>query len=123
MIAAVIVISFVIPLQMKEAGVKNGLAFLRKQLLAKGFLAITTIITAVLALTIRNVITDLDLARFLVSGTVLVFSLSILGKAIIDYKVYHQQYTDENKDLHARFDTFEKKHKAKLDKTAERGVK
>lgn len=122
-ISGIIVSSFVIPLQWKEAGVKNGLAFLRRQLLAKGFLALVTIITAIIALTIRSHIADPNLARIIISSTVLLFSLSLFGKAGIDYKVYHQQYTDENKELHRKFDIVEKRHKAKLDKTAEKEVK
>lgn len=139
-IAGAIVASTVIPLQWKEAEVKNGLRTLRKQMLAKGLLTLTIVTAALIALTIRYFITDLDLARIIISGLVICFALSLLGKALIDYKIYHQSYTPENKKLHEKFEVLEekiahdkredmdiknKKARAKrlIDKTAEKRVK
>lgn len=98
--AGIITISFVIPLQLKEAGVKNGLSTLRKQMLAKGFLHILIVIVAFLTLTMRHIIADLDVARVMISMLVLFFSLGLLGKSFIDSRIYRQQYTPESKRFH-----------------------
>lgn len=110
-LSAVITLSFVIPLQVKEARVKNGLALLRKQLLFKGVLALVIIVVAICVLSLRYFIEDVPTLRYITVSLVLVHSLGILGKVWIDYQIYHQQYTPESKEFHAKVEALEKSQK------------
>lgn len=106
--AGVIITAFVIPLQVKQVGVKNGLRSLREQMLMKGFLSLTVIVASILALTLRYIIPDPEILRYVIVTLILVHAIGMLGKAIIDLKIYHGQYSQESKDLHARIDVLEK---------------
>lgn len=106
-VAAVVAGAFVIPLQMKEAGVKNGLNKLRKQLLLKGFLDFGMIIIAVSTLLMRYVIHDQEVLRYLTVTLVFFFSISFLGHVLIDFLTYRQNYTPENKKIHAQIEEIE----------------
>lgn len=112
-IAGIVVAAFVIPLQYKESKVKNGLATLRKHMLIKGLLAETVILLAIFCLIARFIIPNADILRYLITGMILVFSLGLLGKALIDFKIYHQQYTPESKKLHERIAQMEHKRDVK----------
>lgn len=112
-IAAALTAITVIPLQAKEAMVKNGLAKLRKQLLAKGILSFVVAVVSVGALAGRFLVDNNEHARYLVLVFVVTHSLGLLGKAVIDYQVYHQQYTPLNMLLHERFAKYEEKHEEK----------
>lgn len=117
-IAGVITAMFVIPLQYQQSKVKNGLASLRRQMLLKGVLALIVIILAIFCLSGRFIISDTTILRYTITSMILVFSLGILGKAIIDFQIYHQQYSDKSKQLHQKIDEAEKKKIAsKVDKT------
>lgn len=107
-IAGVIVAAFVIPLQAKEAGVKNGLLLLRKQMLTKGALSLMVIVSTILVLALRMTDPDPLIARYTVSALILIHAMGILGKSYIDYKIYHQQYSQVSKDMHERIEHLEK---------------
>lgn len=111
-VSCIVVALFVIPLQVKEARVKNGLALLRKQLLAFGFLVATLAIVGATVLTLRYFVPDQETRMTITVMLVLAHSLGFLGMAVIGYKMYHQQYTDESKLLHAKLDKLEKRRKA-----------
>lgn len=108
-IAAIVAGAFVIPLQVKEAGVKNGLGKLRKQLLLKGSLNFVMILITIVILSLRYFIHDVEVLRYMTTSLVFLFSLSFLTHVIIDYFVYRQNYTPENIKLHARFEVLEEK--------------
>lgn len=105
-VAGIITAAFVIPLQIKQAGVRNGLRLLRKQMLAKGFLALFIAIVSVVVLTLKYLY-DGDFLPVITTGLVLLHAVGILGKSIIDYEIYHHQYSEESKRLHAKIEAIE----------------
>lgn len=105
--AFVVCAFFVVPLQIKEARVKNGLAKLRKQLLLVGIsIALLSLITAIV-LSLRFFISG-DIARYISIGIVFFHSIGFLIVSATGYKIYHQQYTDEYKLLHKKIDILQK---------------
>lgn len=102
--------SLVIPLQFKEAGVKNGLKVLREQLLMKGVVSLVVALTSVMALTSRYFL-DGEINRYVIVIAIVVNALGIFAKAFLDYRIYHQEYTEVNKQFHARVAEMEAKEK------------
>lgn len=113
-ITAVIYSLFIIPLLWRLSKVKNGLAILRKQLLAKGVLAGIAIFFAIFALTARYIISDVETLRVIITFTVLVFSLTFLGKAIIDLKIFRHSFSTKGIEENKKFAT---KNKSVIDKS------
>lgn len=110
-LAGIVTVAFVLPLQVKEVGVKNGLRKLRVQLLMKGFLALVVIIVSLFALVSRWVLHDGEVLRFAIVLFVLTHAFGVLGKSIIDYLIYHQQYSPQSKKIHADMEALEKSQK------------
>lgn len=116
LVASIVIITiFNIPLQIREAKVKNGLAKLRKQLLGFGF---TLIVTNVIALYFigRSVVRIANYHESIPVNVVTevlltLFSFSHLILAIIGYFIYHQQYTDEHKAVSAKLEKLTNKRK------------
>lgn len=130
--AGFITLALVLPLQFKEAGIRNGLRRLRKQMLAKGALAGIVITASIIGLTSRFFISDVDTFRYIITVMILIHALGTLGKSIIDLLIYHQQYSPESKELHKKIEVMEDKRvadntvarkKYRLDRIAEKGVK
>lgn len=98
--AAMIVTLFILPLQFEQAGVQNGLAKLRKQLLAYGMT--TLIATSIASYFLANVSVRLLASGEYVSTTsqilLLVFSISKFLIAYIGHQIYHQQYVLKHED-------------------------
>lgn len=107
-VAGIIYAAFVIPLQYKESKVKNGLSILRHQMLLKGILALVVIVISIFCLTARFIITDVTTLRYIITSAIFVFCLGWLGKAIIDYQIYHQQFSPKSKALHEKIEKLEK---------------
>lgn len=107
-LAGIVAAAFVIPLQVKEVRVRNGLAKLRKQLLFKGALAFGTIAIAIVVLSLRYVINDLVTLRYITVSLVLLYAFVILAQTYIDYVIYRQNYTPENKRIHEKVEAIEK---------------
>lgn len=106
-VAAILTLAFIIPLQVKEVGVKNGLRKLRKQLLIKGVLSFIVILAAIFALTGRYFLPDGAL-RSAVIIFVLAHAIGIVGKSYLDYLIYHQQYTPKSKEMHEKIESVER---------------
>jgi CDP-diglyceride synthetase len=106
--AIVIIVFTVIPLQFKEAFVKNGLQKLRKKLLIKGVAILLVAITSILALTGRFVVGVSEVARYYIVIMVVANATGILVLAVLDYLIYHEQYTPEAKKIHVLVDKLEK---------------
>lgn len=106
-ISLIEVFFFILPLQIKEAGVKNGLAKLRIQLLIFGITMIATNIFSMLIVYIEFGEADIMRAflQFLNAIGYVVFST-------IGVLIYNQQYTDENKILHEKLDKTLKRKEA-----------
>lgn len=99
-VAAITILMFVVPLQVKQAGVKNGLAMLRKQLLAYGLITFltTSIASYFLAIISYRLLTNPGTYVSTVSQILLfLFSLSKFAIAFIGSQIYHQQYVLEHK--------------------------
>lgn len=107
-IAFIILLSQIIPLQIKEVGVKNGLGKLRILLLILGIsLFIGNLIAFWLLVFTRVSLGGSAFTRLTQIGT----ALFLLIPAIVLYLIYHQQYTPEAKKIHNRVDKAEKKQK------------
>lgn len=117
-IAFAILLFQIIPLQVKEAGVRNGLRKLRLLLLILGIgLFIGNAIALWLLFTTKITLGGRFDTRF-----IQILSASfILMPSIALYLIYHLQYTPEAKEIHKRVEIAEKKEQyrkeaAKVDK-------
>jgi len=102
-------VAFVLPLQAKEARIKNGLTLLRKQLLLRGIVGILVALASISALASRYFPANTEVIRYIALFFVLVSALGSLVKAIIDYMIYHQQYSDESIKRHQKIAKLEKR--------------
>lgn len=101
---AVIIPTFIIPLQIKQAGRVNGLAKLRKQMLRTG---IVTEVTAIVATYFLGLMSLRLLSSEVVISTttqlmLVLFSFSKFVNAVTTSQIYHQQYVLEHKEEHAK---------------------
>lgn len=110
-ISVVIVAFFIIPLQIKEALVQDGLSRLRKLLLLFGIDIVGVGIASILSLGIRFFINDMVILRYAVVFLVLVHAIGFLGFSLIGYSMYTSQYTPEIKEAHKIAHKIEKKKK------------
>lgn len=94
----------IIPLVWKLAKVKNGLKVLRQLLLSKSIIAECTILIALFSLTARFIIPDINLLRYIITFTILAFSLTLLAKAIIDRRIFKNNFSQKSQDLHEKFE-------------------
>lgn len=109
----IILLSQIIPLQVKEAGVKNGLRKLRLMLLVLGIsLFIGNLIALWLLFTTNTALNTNVLARF----NQILTAIMLLIPSIALYLIYHSQYTPEAKIVHKEVDRQEKKQKVIDDK-------
>lgn len=118
-ISIIVSVSMVLPLVWKQAKVKNGLRKLRYQMLARQMLGVALSITFVFALTSRFFISG-DLNRYIIVCMVLLSSLIILCKTLIDFVAYRQQFTAENISFHAKVEEQELKEKS-IEEDKDRG--
>lgn len=96
----------IIPLQIREAGVKNGLGKLRILLLIMGFslFVANTIALWLIFFTFQNLGGSASTRLIQIAS-----ALFLLIPAIALYYIYHQQYTPEAKRVHVEVDKQEKK--------------
>lgn len=101
-VSSIISIFFCIPLQIKEARVNNGLRLLRYQLL---FFGITIIVINILTI---NILIDYVLNNQVQKiGNILIQifnAIGFLSLSIVGYRIYTQQYSEENKEKHEKID-------------------
>lgn len=91
----------VVPLQIKEARVYNGLAKLRHQLLISGM---TVLLASLIAGTIL-VISLLGVRSRLINEILITtFVICLIVNAETKYRIYHQQYTPQHKELSRRIE-------------------
>lgn len=94
-IALIISLVFVLPLQIKESKVKDGIATLRKQLLLMGINIIFLSVVTIIVLSYRLFVTlPQELMRYLVTSLVLLHSLGFLMFSINAYKIYNHQHEE-----------------------------
>lgn len=92
--------TWVIPLQIKEAGVKNGLKKLRVLFLASGITIMMLSIISILVLSARFFVPEGQWARYYYLALILFHSFGFLTFSIIKRIMYKQQYSDKQKELH-----------------------
>lgn len=109
-IATIIILFQVIPLQVRESGVKNELSRLRVQLLTVGFtlLAINSLAMLLIFTTKGNIQTMSIVIQIINAIATLIFS-------IVLYQIYHQQYSEENKNIHERIAQLEIQQEVKVE--------
>lgn len=108
-VSILVSVGFVIPLQIGQMGIKNGLVLLRRQLLTKRALGIIGSIIAILSLLSRFIFGNTDFARYVVVSLVFVFSLRDLVDSCIDSWIYHTQYTEKSIEFHRQVSDLENK--------------
>lgn len=116
-VSTVIILTFVVPLQIKMAEVKNGLIKLRRQLLIREAINLLFTIITIAFLSLRFSGVNVHIVRYLLGTMVVAQSILILTKAIIDKRIYHQDYTPANIAKHARIDRLEKAENKRERKT------
>lgn len=114
-LSAIIIIVFNVPLQIREAKVKNGLAKLRIQLLLFGFVLLVTnfvslFFLAELGIRVFNTMIVVNQHMQILLA---IYGASHFALACIGYMIYHQQYTSKQKELHARIEKIEKREERK----------
>lgn len=108
-VALLMMLAFCIPLQVKEAQVKNGLRVLRFQLLAFGIILLITNIFSLCFLVLAYNTPQ----RPLNASLQILNAIAFYVLALIGHMIYRTQYTDEAKDYHAKIDKLEKKAQIK----------
>lgn len=100
--SCIILLGYCIPLQIREAGVKNGLRKLRLELLLFGLILLFTNVTTMHFLVdqfIHNIVpTKISIRLQLINA------FSFLCLSGIGYAIYSTQYTEESKQLHEKIE-------------------
>lgn len=109
-----ITLFFIVPLQMKKAGVKNGLQSLRQKLLIKGMLSLLMSAITIMVLTSRFFVEG-EIIRFLNTLLIFLFSAFWLVRAIIESSIYHTQFTDDQIQLHQKIFKEEVRQEKKIE--------
>lgn len=95
----VVTLFFIVPLQLKKAGVQNGLSSLRHKQLAKGVLSLLMSSITMFVLTSRFFIQG-DAVRILNTTLIVCFTLFWFLKELIESSIYHTQFTEDQIELH-----------------------
>lgn len=106
LVAAIIFLAFIIPLQIKQVQVKNGLRKLRYELLTTG-IVIFLINTVGLGLVAAKFFVSPEVIQRLTDILTILNTAGFLTVAIIQFNVYHHRYTPEQKKLHEEFNKME----------------
>ena len=105
-ITTVVILWQIIPLQIKEVNVKNGLKRLRIELLIAGLtLLLTNSFSMLLIITTKGTTPTNSIYLQIIN------SFAILIFAIILYLIYHEQYTPISREVHKKIDIREKRAK------------
>lgn len=103
-VTAIIFITYLLPLFIKEAAVKNGLRVLRLELLFTGSIIFLVNTSGLFIILFRYLGHDLTQITDIVS---FFNTFGFLAYALIKLRIYTQKYTPENKALHAKFEKIE----------------
>lgn len=114
-ITAIIFIAYILPLMIREAGVKNGLKKLRIELLVSGFI-IFFVNTAGLSIIVWRYLYGNEGLQSFTDIIALANTFGFLVIAVLKYTIYHQRYTPEQKELHEKLEKIEQKELQKLHK-------
>lgn len=114
-ITALIFAWFIIPLQIKQVNVKNGLRLLRIELLVSGIILFLINTIGLAIIVVRPLVDPVQLRQF-TDFIALFNSVGFLVIAAIKFQIYRSQYTPENILLHEHMERIEvanKKQKKK----------
>lgn len=110
--AFIICLAFVIPLQIKEAKVKNGLKMLRVQMLGSGLTIIFLSLMSMIALIIpiifaeqplySNLTRPIEMYQYISIIVVFLHATGFLILSLIKRAMYRQQYSDYQKAIHKK---------------------
>jgi len=92
-VAIMVTFLFIIPLQLKQAHVKNGLSKLRKQLLYMGTLFMALNLFGIIIVFFRLILTPGSYV-FFTHFISIANALAFIGLAYFGYKIYHEQYEE-----------------------------
>ena len=107
-ITSIILLALVIPLQYRQATVKNGLKTLRKALLFSGFL-IFWVNTVGLVIIVIRPIAHPETVKFVTDFVSVLNIFGFFALAVLWLLIYRQQFTDINIKLHEKIEKEEKK--------------
>jgi len=119
-ITSIILLWLVIPLQIKQAQVKNGLKTLRKALLLSGLLLFLINTVGLIIIVIRPIANSATV-KLVIDIASIINSIGFFSLGILWFLIYKQQFTDKNIKLHEKVEKQEKKDdiaQAKVDKKA-----
>lgn len=116
-LTALIFLKYLIPLFIKEAGVKNGLKILRYELLFTGLIIFGVNTSGLLIILLRYMGADIRLATDVVTY---INTFGFLGYALLKWKIYTQKYSIESKLLHEKIDKLENRELKRLRKKTKR---
>lgn len=107
---AVVLYGIVVRSAYKESEIKNGLILLREQLLAASVFLFITNLLSIFVLVVRA-FADAESYKIYSELLGLLNGFGFLIVAYILYKIYTQQYTPEQKELHKKIAKLEDKRK------------
>lgn len=115
LLSAFIISLFIIPLQIEQAGVKNGLAKLRYDMLG---LCFTTLITTLIASYFLAIVSirAIDQGTYVSTLSQIILTIFSTGKFMISifaYRIYHRQYTPQHIEDSERNEIFHKRKSSK----------
>jgi len=119
-ITSIILLWLVIPLQIKQAQVKNGLKTLRKALLLSGLLLFLIDTVGLIIIVIRPIANSATI-KLVIDIASIINSIGLFSLGILWFLIYKQQFTDKNIKLHEKVEKRKKKDdiaQAKVDKKA-----
>lgn len=79
-------------------------------MLRRGALSLAVIIFSIMALTLRFFPLEEHIYRYIIVSVIFSHALGTFSKSFIDYKIYHQQYSEDSKKLHEIFQNHELAH-------------
>jgi hypothetical protein len=99
-ISVIQILFFVLPLQVKEYAVRNGLISLRQQLLFFGvILFLSNVVSTFFLINVIISVREQQLTNILLQ---IFNAASFLILSTIGNLIYHSQYSEESKDFHAQ---------------------
>lgn len=99
-ITALIFITYLLPLLIREARVKNGLKSLRYELLFTGIIIFLVNLSGLFIIIFRYLGFDV---RNITDFVTYFNTLGFLGYALVKLKIYTQKYTPAQRELHKKF--------------------
>jgi hypothetical protein len=121
-ITAIIFFAFIIPLQIKQVHVRNGLKLLRTELLVSGIILFLVNTIGLFIIVVRPYVDPVQL-RIFTDFIALFNSFGFFAIAIIKFQIYNSQYTPENILLHEHLHKIEQRVEKNIARQEEKKAK